>query len=92
MGKFNVTFERAPAKDRYPEAEIGWRVLLDGLHIGQVARSRRFRGAWQYSPVGAAYVKPTRAAAANAIIVGFVTDQKRIAAMCPTCGGTGRRP
>jgi hypothetical protein len=92
MGKSNVTFQRAPAAERYPEAEIGWRVLLDGQHIGQVARSTRFRGTWQYSPVGAAYVKATRAAGAKEIVDLYLAQQKRVAAMCPTCGGTGQRP
>ena len=87
-----MTLQRAPAAERYPEAEIGWRVLLDGQHIGQVARSTRFRGAWQYSPMGAAYVKPTRAAAAKEIVGLYLTAQKRVTAMCPTCGGTGQRP
>lgn len=67
-----------------------YQVHLDGLHIGQVAKSRQFRGSWRYGAYPA-YVKKTRAAAVNALVVGFITAKRHVEDLCPACGGTGHR-
>jgi len=74
-----VELVKAPASLQWSNCGPTYAVFRDGRHIGCVATSRAFPGAWRYSDVGAGYVKPSRDAAIAAVVE--IDDQRAAAAV-----------